>query len=102
MFRARSERAHATGMLQVETALAGPGAVFGHIEAAFLAFQQGLMEEITASAHGQELFDANMALAGDITVTARTKLAGLLTDALAQAEMADDIALRRLDASAAQ
>ena len=102
VFRAGSARAHATVMAQVAAALAESGPVFTRIETALLAFQQGLMAEIAASAHGQELFDANMTLAADVTLTARATLAASLAGALEQAEAAGDIALRRVDATAAQ
>ncbi|MGK5055497.1 TetR family transcriptional regulator [Janthinobacterium sp. LB2P49] len=102
VFRAGSERAHATVMAQVAAALAEPGPVFTRIESALLAFQQGLMVEISSSAHGQELFDANMTLAADITLNARATLVASTAGALEQAEAAGDIALRRVDASAAQ
>lgn len=102
VFRAGSEQAHASVMAQVAAALAEPGPVFTRIETALLAFQQGLMADISASAHGQELFDANMTLAADITLSARASLAASLAGALEQAEAAGDIALRRVDATAAQ
>ena len=102
VFRAGSARAHATVMAQVAAALAQSVPVFTRIETALLAFQQGLMAEIAASAHGQELFDANMTLAADVTLTARATLAASLAGALEQAEAAGDIALRRVDATAAQ
>lgn len=102
VFRAGSERAHASVMAQVAAALAQSVPVFTRIETALLAFQQGLMAEIAASAHGQELFDANMTLAADVTLTARATLAASLAGALEQAEAAGDIALRRVDATAAQ
>lgn len=102
VFRAGSERAHAAVMVQVAAALGEPGPVFVRIETALLAFQQGLMAEISASAHGQELFDANMALAAGITLTARATLVASLAGALEQAEVAGDIALHRVDATAAQ
>lgn len=102
VFRAGSERAHASVMAQVTAALAEPGPVFTRIETALLAFQQGLMADISASAHGQELFDANMTLAADITLSARASLTASLAGALEQAEAAGDIALRRVEATAAQ
>ncbi|KAB8052535.1 TetR family transcriptional regulator [Janthinobacterium rivuli] len=102
VFRAGSIRAHAAVMAQVAAALAQSGPVFPRIETALLAFQQGLMAEISSSAHGQELFDANMALAADITLNARATLVAKLAGALEQAEAAGDIALRRVDANAAQ
>lgn len=76
--------------------------MFACIETALLAFQQGLMAEISASAHGQELFDANMTLVAGITLAARARLVASLAGALEQAEVAGDIALHRVDATAAQ
>ena len=102
VFRAGSERAHASVMAQVAAALAQSVPVFTRIETALLAFQQGLMADISASAHGQELFDVNMTLAADITLSTRASLAASLAGALEQAEAAGDIALRRVDATAAQ
>ena len=102
VFRAGSERAHATVLAQVAAALAEPGPVFARMEAALLAFQQGLLAEISASPHGEELFDANMTLAAGITLAARARLVHALAGALEQAEAAGDIALRRVDANAAQ
>lgn len=102
VFRAGSERAHATVLAQVAAALAEPGPVFARMETALLAFQQGLLAEISASPHGEELFDANMTLAAGITLAARARLVHALAGALEQAEAAGDIALRRVDASAAQ
>ena len=102
VFRAGSERAHATVLAQVAAALAEPGPVFARMETALLAFQQGLLAEISASPHGEELFDANMTLAAGITLAARARLVHALAGALEQAEAAGDIALRRVDANAAQ
>ena len=85
-------------MAEVAAALAEPGPVFTRIETALLAFQQGLIAEISSSAHGQELFDAT----ADITLNARATLVASTAHALQQAEAAGDIALRRVDATAAQ
>lgn len=100
VFRSGSERAHAEVMRQVEAALATGTDVMHRIEGALAAFLQGLMEQISASAHGQELFDANMALAGDITREARAKLVSLLARALADANAAGEISLAAVGSQA--
>ena len=71
LFRAGSARAHARTMVEVETALAGQG----------------------GGADAKELFDANMALAKDITLDARTKLLSLLSRTLADAAAQREIDL---------
>lgn len=93
VFRSGSEHTHTEVMRQVESALATETDVMQRIEGALGSFLQGLMEQISASAHGQELFDANMALAGDITREARAKLVSLLAMALADANAAGEISL---------
>jgi AcrR family transcriptional regulator len=98
VFRSGSERAHSEVLRQVETALAAGTDVMKRIEGAVSSFLQGLMQQISASAHGQELFDANMALAGDITRQARTKLVSVLAKTLADADAAGEIDLASVGA----
>jgi len=100
VFRSGSERAHTEVMRQVESALATGPEVMRRIEGALASFLQGLMEQISASAHGQELFDANMALAGDITREARAKLISLLARVLEEADAAGEISLAAVGAQA--
>lgn len=100
VFRSGSERTHTAVMRQVESALATGPDVMQRIEGALASFLQGLMEQISASAHGQELFDANMALAGDITREARVKLISLLATALEEANAAGEINLAAVGAQA--
>lgn len=60
----------------------------------------GLMEQIGASAHGQELFAANTALAGEITWAVRAKLVSLLEIAFIAADAPGEIKLGHVDARA--
>lgn len=98
VFRSGSERTHAEVMRQVIGALSTGTDVIQRIEGALACFLQGLMEQISASAHGQELFDANMTLAGDITREARARLVTLLATALADADTAGEINLAAVGA----
>ena len=93
LFRAGSARAHARTMVEVETALAGQGGVFSRMEMAIAAFQRGLIAPFGGSADAKELFDANMALAKDITLDARTKLLSLLSRTLADSATQREIDL---------
>jgi len=86
VFRSGSERAHAEVLQSVAAVLGEKGDVLDRIEAAILVFLRGLIDDIGASPHAQELFDVNTALAGDITRTTREKLTGLVEQALKNAE----------------
>jgi AcrR family transcriptional regulator len=99
LFRAGSARAHAKTMQSVEAALAGDGDVFSRIERAIAAFQRDLIAPFAGSADAAELFDANMALANDITLAARARLVTLLARVLADAQASDEITLDDLKAS---
>ncbi|MCK1759414.1 TetR/AcrR family transcriptional regulator [Bradyrhizobium sp. 137] len=99
LFRAGSERAHAKTLRSVEAALAGGGDVFSRIELAIAAFQRGLIVPFAGSADAAELFDANMALAKDVTLAARAQLVALLADALADAQAMGAITLDSLNAT---
>jgi AcrR family transcriptional regulator len=85
LFRAGSARAHTRTMEEVEAALAGQGSALGRIEKAITAFQRGLIAPFGGSADAEELFEANMALAADITLAARAKLLSMLTQTLIDA-----------------
>lgn len=98
LFRAGSARAHASTMREVETVLAGSGDVFSRIESAVAAFHSTLIAPFAGSPDAIELFDANMALAKDITLAARASLVALLAQALADAQTAGAIALDPLSA----
>ena len=94
LFRAGSERAHATVMSEVEARLGGEGSVIQRIDAAMTEYLQGLMEEISASPHGQELFDSNWNLSSDITQASRERVTDLIATALFEASREEEIELR--------
>lgn len=102
VFRAGSIRAHRQVMNAVEAELSRNMEVFERIEAALSAYFAGLLEEISASPHGSELFDANVELVGDVARQARQRLVQLIATALSEADHSGEIKLANIDASSEQ
>ncbi|MFG3596562.1 helix-turn-helix domain-containing protein [Bradyrhizobium sp. RDI18] len=101
LFRAGSARAHARAMRKVEAALAGDGDVFSRTEMAIAAFQRELIAPFAGSGDAAELFEANIALARDVTLAARAELVALLAQALTNAQATGAITLDALHATPA-
>lgn len=93
VFRSVSMRLHEAAMTEVEAAFASEGGVLERLERALSAFMLGLISPVTESPHGQELVDANTALAADITAAAKSRLLGWIAQALARAAEAGEIEL---------
>lgn len=102
LFRAGSMRAQTRTMDEVATVLAGQGSAFERMEMALAVFQRELIAPFWGSADAEELFAANMALAADITLEARTKLLNMLTRTLIAATENKEIDLDPLQAQPAQ
>lgn len=102
LFRAGSQRAHETVMTEVDSALSTTGPVIDRIDRAMTAYLQGLMEEISSSPHGQELFDSNLAISGDITRESRERLTRRIAQALDEAASAEEIDLTAVDATSTE
>lgn len=102
LFRAGSMRAHTRTLNDVAAVLGGKGSAFDRMEMAIVVFQQELIAPFNGSTDPEELFAANMALAADITLDARTKLLSMLTQTLLAAVENDEIDLEPLQASPAQ
>lgn len=102
LFRAGSIRAHARTLDEVAAVLAGQGSALDRMEMAIAVFQRELIAPFGGSADAEELFAANMALAADITLDARTKLLSMLTRTLIAAAESDEIDLEPLQAPPAQ
>lgn len=102
LFRAGSMRAHAVTLDHVAAVLAGEGSALDRIETAIAAFHRELIAPFSASADPEELFAANMALAADITLEARTKLLSMLAQTLTAAMESKEIDLAPLQAESAQ
>lgn len=94
VFRAGSIRAHGQVMQAVETELSGNADVFDRIQAALAAYFAGLLEEISASPHGSELFDASAELVDDVARDARQRLVQLIAVALGEADRSGEIKLQ--------
>ncbi|NKM96896.1 TetR family transcriptional regulator [Rhizobium leguminosarum bv. viciae] len=99
LFRAGSMRAHTRALDEVGAALAGQGNAFDRMEMATAVFQRELIAPFGGSSDAEELFAANMALAADITLDARTRLLTMLTQTLNAAAEAKEIDLEPLQAS---
>ena len=99
VFRSGAIRTHAKVMNIVETELSRSSAVFERVEAALVVYFSGLMEEISASPHGSELFDASAELVGDVARDTRRELIRLIAAALIAADDAGEIELSRLGVS---
>lgn len=82
LFRAGSARAHAEVLARVEAALDSESGTFDRIDAAMRAYLNGLMEEISASPHGAELFDAGRDLTGQISRETQERLLDRLSSTL--------------------
>lgn len=102
LFRAGSERAHLQVMSEVDVALAADGDVIDRIDAAMAAYLCGLMAEISASAHGAELFDAGRALTGEISRNTQAWLVERLGEVLDSAATAGEIDLSGVEAAPAE
>ncbi|WP_417069666.1 TetR/AcrR family transcriptional regulator [Niveibacterium terrae] len=99
VFRSVSIRLHEAAMAEVEAAFAGAGGALERIERALSAFMLGLTAPIMQSPHGQELVDANTALAADITGAAKARLLEGVSRELARAAGAGEIGLAALGVS---
>ncbi|WP_431673990.1 TetR/AcrR family transcriptional regulator [Rhizobium leguminosarum] len=102
LFRAGSRRAHTLALDEVGAALAGQGNAFDRMAMAIAVFQRELIAPFGGSPDAEELFAANMALAADITLDARTRLLTMLTQTLDAAAEAKEIDLEPLQASPIQ
>lgn len=102
LFRAGSLRAHTRTLDEVAAVLAGKSSAIDRIEMAIAVFQRELIAPFAGSADAEELFAANMAVAADITLDARTKLLSMLTQTLIAAAKDKEIDLEPLQAPPAQ
>jgi AcrR family transcriptional regulator len=100
VFRCASQRLHDEVMADVVAAMAADGPAMARIVAALSTFFAGLLGPVQTSVYGRELFDANMALAGDITLAARGRIQALIADALQHAHAQGEIDLDASQASA--
>ena len=100
LFRAGSRRAHARALGEADASLAGEGDVLSRVDAAMAAYIGELMAQISSSVHGGELFDASLAITGDIVGEANASLTSRLASALDAAAAAGEVQFSTADATA--
>lgn len=102
LFRAGSTRAHAQTLDKVAAVLAGDGGALDRLAEAVAVFQRDLIAPFGGSVDADELFAVNLELAADITLAARERLLGLLTQTIVVAAQTGEIDLEPLHAKPAQ
>jgi AcrR family transcriptional regulator len=96
-FRSVSAALHADALDQARDALAGEGAFAVRLRDGLWAFMHGLMGPIHASPHGEELLDANLALAADVGADGKRRFLALLVETVEQAATSGAIALASIN-----
>lgn len=91
IFRSGSEAIHADVLQRTEAAFGAAEPFFDRLQHGLLAFALGFRAPLDSGGHAEELFDANMALAGDITERTQDELLRLIRKQLAQALTAGEI-----------
>jgi AcrR family transcriptional regulator len=100
LFRAGSRRAHSRALGHVDAALAAQGDILSRVDTAMAAYFEGLMAQISSSVHGGELFDASLAVTGDIVREAHAALVARLAYALNAAAAAGEVQFSTADTTA--
>jgi AcrR family transcriptional regulator len=100
LFRTLMDWHHGEALNAAETAFASDRPFLARMEAGLLDFTLVLFGPVRESLHGQELFDANMALAGDTTAATSLRLKALMQDAVTRAVSSDEISLSSTGLSA--
>jgi AcrR family transcriptional regulator len=100
LFRTLMDWHHGEALKAAEAAFTADRPFLARMEAALLDFTLVLFGPVKESAHGQELFDANMALAGDTTAATSLRLRALMQSAVTQAVSNGEISLSATGLSA--
>ncbi len=93
LFRSLMQWHHAGALQEAEHAFRAPLPFAERMEAALTRFTLALMAPVKTSAHGEELFEANMRLAPDITTATSAHLKALLQDDVALAAGRGELSL---------
>jgi AcrR family transcriptional regulator len=101
IFRSVTASLHADALAQARRAFFDDAPFAARLRNGLCAFMLGMMAPIHSSPHGQELFDANMALAADINADGKRQLLALLVELIEKAEASGDIVLHPVAASPA-
>ncbi|MEV6319345.1 helix-turn-helix domain-containing protein [Streptomyces sp. NPDC051776] len=100
LFRAGSRRAHSRALDEVDEALAQQGDVLSRVDAATTAYFGGLLAQISPGAHGVEVLDASLEVAGDIVSEAHAALVTRLAGTLHTAAEVGEVQFSTSDATA--
>ncbi|CAN7523997.1 TetR family transcriptional regulator [Pararhizobium sp. LjRoot238] len=101
LFRSLMQWHHGEALKAAEAAFASDNPFLARLEAALMDFTMVLFGPVRASTHGQELFEANMALAGDTTAATSARLRSLMENAVTEAVSGGEISLSATGLSAA-
>lgn len=93
LFRSLMKWHHGEALKAAEGAFTSGAPFLARMEAALMNFTMVLFGPVRASKHGQELFDANMALAGETTAATSARLRSLMEQAVVKAVAAGEITL---------
>ncbi|PTQ10170.1 TetR family transcriptional regulator [Sphingomonas oleivorans] len=96
VFRSVTAALHADALDRARAAFSGNASFAIRLRDGLCAFMLGMMAPIHSSPHGQELFDANLALAADINAEGKRQLLALLVELVEQAEASGEIILDRV------
>jgi AcrR family transcriptional regulator len=101
LFRSLMQWHHGEALKAAEAALASEKSFLVRLEAALMDFTMVLFGPVRASTYGQELFEANMALAADTMAATSTRLRSLMENAVTEAVSTGEISLSATGLSAA-
>ncbi len=100
LFRALMERHHATAIAKAEAGFAQATSFEPRLCAGLKAFILSAMAPLQSSPYGQELFEANNSLAGDLNVATAARLRQLTEAVIVDAIAAHEVTLGRVALSA--
>ncbi|MGF6171881.1 TetR/AcrR family transcriptional regulator [Ensifer sp. 4252] len=96
LFRALMERHHATSIGEAESGFAQMAPFERRLSTGLKAFVLSAMAPVKSSPYGQELFEANNALADDLNVATAARLRQLTETTIAEAIASGEIALGKV------
>ncbi|WEZ83656.1 TetR family transcriptional regulator [Rhizobium sp. 32-5/1] len=101
LFHSLMQWHHAGALQEAEDAFRSPLPFADRMEAALMRFTLALMAPVKASTHGEELFEANMRLAPDITAATSARLKALLESDVTLAAERGELSLDAIGLSVA-
>lgn len=101
LFHSLMQWHHASALREAEAAFCSSLPFAERLEAALIRFTLTLMAPVKTSTHGEELFEANLRLAPDITAATSARLKTLLENDVALAEERGELSLAAIGLSVA-